>query len=81
MTREYVAGFFDGEGSPAKSGNGFRISIPQTNLEVVGAIKAFSGVGTICIPIKRQSHWKDSWIFSFLIVKKDLALKILPKLE
>ncbi|HPA25214.1 MAG TPA: LAGLIDADG family homing endonuclease [bacterium] len=45
MTWNYVAGFFDGEGSITKNGSGFRITIVQTNKEVLEEIKKFIQLG------------------------------------
>jgi|WetSurMetagenome_2_1015567.scaffolds.fasta_scaffold02993_10 hypothetical protein len=89
MTWEYIAGFFDGEGSISHHGKGYRITIPQTNFEVLEEIRKFIGVGYIIQPKKRKAHWKDSWIYyiakqkdvefflkktkSFLIVKRELS--------
>lgn len=97
MTWKYIAGFFDGEGTIAHNGKGFRLSIPQTNIEVLEAIKNFSKIGHLITVTKRKSHWKDQWVYyvakqsdvykflkgarPFLIVKKDLAEKTLLKLK
>lgn len=59
----YIGGFFDGEGSLTKHVNGFRVTIPQTNLHVLQTILLFSRVGQIAKVTKRKSHWKDSWIY------------------
>lgn len=82
MTWEYIAGFFDGEGSIAPNGIGVRISIPQTNEEVLTAIRNFSGVGSIVKVTKRREHWKDSWTY-YIASKKDIKFfleKITPHL-
>ncbi|MCX6813053.1 MAG: hypothetical protein NTV77_00985, partial [Candidatus Azambacteria bacterium] len=79
------------------NGKGFRITISQTNYEVLNAIKVFTGIGYIIKVTKRKEHWKDEWVYyiakqsdvykflkgtrMFLIVKKDLAEKTLPKLN
>ena len=63
MDWKYIAGFFDGEGSISHNGRGYRITIPQTNLEVLEIIKDFCGFGGTISVTKRKSHWKDSWIF------------------
>src|SRR3989344_2656037 len=39
MTWDYIAGFFDGEGSLVHNGEGFRILIPQTHEGVLLVIK------------------------------------------
>jgi intein-encoded DNA endonuclease-like protein len=97
MTWEYIAGFFDGEGSLTHNGKGFRITIPQTNEEVLISIKDFADMGNIFKEKKRKVHWKDSWIYNiskqkdiydflnqiqkFVIVKKSKALAVLPELQ
>ena len=97
MTWEYVAAFFDGEGTIAHNGKGFRIAITQTNESVLREIQKLSGVGYILMLKKRKSHWKDSWIFyiarqedvykfifgikNYLIVKKQLAEQTAIKLK
>lgn len=63
MTTEYIAGFFDGEGTVSTSGNKIRISIPQTNKEVLEEIKNFLGFGNILTEKLRKAHWKQSWVF------------------
>ncbi|MDO8495365.1 MAG: LAGLIDADG family homing endonuclease [bacterium] len=95
MTWQYIAGFFDGEGSIVHNGKGFRITIAQANLEVLIDIKKFSKIGNVFKVRKRQAHWKDSWVYyvakqedvltflkntlGFLVVKKRLALATKPK--
>jgi intein-encoded DNA endonuclease-like protein len=96
MTWEYIAGFFDGEGSLVHNGKGYRITISQTNYEVLDKIKSYAGIGYIFQNKKRKAHWKESWVYyiakqedvyyfiknisPFLIVKRDLATQIIPKL-
>jgi intein-encoded DNA endonuclease-like protein len=96
MTWEYIAGFFDGEGSIVYNGSGFRITIAQTNLAVLDNIKRFAKVGQVIKVTKRQSHWKDSWVYyiskqedilffvrhiqNFSIVKKQKINIVLPRL-
>ena len=97
MTWEYIAGFFDGEGSITHNGSGFRITVSQTNQDVLNEIARFTDMGYIIMVTKRKSHWKDAWVYyiakqqdvhrflecckTYLIVKKDLANKALPKIE
>jgi intein/homing endonuclease len=97
MTWEYIAGFFDGEGSITHNGKGWRISIAQTNKEVLDRIKVFTKIGGVFEVVKRQSHWKDSWVYfiakqgdvykflkninNLVIVKKEKSNKVLPELE
>lgn len=97
MNWEYIAGFFDGEGSILNNGRGFRVAIPQTNLDVLYQIQKFTKVGKVFAVTKRQSHWKDSWVYYIakqrdvqfflkhmkphVIVKKEGAIRALPQLE
>ena len=97
MTWEYIAGFFDGEGSLVHNGKGYRANISQTNKEVLDEIKYFSGVGLVCKITKRQAQWKDSWVYyvskqkdvdffvrnilPFVYVKKDKIIETIPKLD
>lgn len=63
MTHEYIAGFFDGEGTITITKNKIRLSIPQTNYEVLDEIKNFLGFGSIRTEKLRKAHWKQSWTF------------------
>lgn len=65
MTWQYIAGFYDGEGSLIRHGrgHGFRALIPQTNYEVLASIQSFTKVGYIFRVHKRKSHWKESWVY------------------
>lgn len=96
MTWEYIAGFFDGEGSITYNGKGHRISIAQTNKKVLGDVARFTKIGYVISVTKRRSHWKDSWVYyiakqsdilsflehtqQFLIVKRHLAHRVIKKL-
>jgi intein-encoded DNA endonuclease-like protein len=96
MTWEYIAGFFDGEGSITYNGKGYRVSIAQTNKEVFDKMVASIGCGMIFEVKKRQEHWKQSWVYyiakqedvfrflqecyPYLIVKKQLAKKTIKEL-
>lgn len=94
---DYIAGFFDGEGSILKPGEtDYRVSILQTHEGVLKEIQRFTQVGNICEVAKRKAHWKESWVYYVarqkdvllflkkiyprLIVKKNLAKKIIPVL-
>ncbi len=94
----YIAGFFDGEGSIThNSGIGFRVSIPQTNEQVLNEIRDFTRLGSVIKITKRQPHWKDCWVYAiankkdvlhflnkitpYLIVKKGLSLKVIAELK
>ena len=97
MNWSYIAGFFDGEGSLTHHGKGFRITIPQTNEEVLKSIKKFVGCGNIIYIKKRKIHWSDGWSYyitkqtevygfikkiePFIIVKKGLIKNALPELK
>ena len=96
MTWNYIAGFFDGEGSLTHNGKGYRVTISQTNFEVLESIRMFSGVGYVIKPAKRKAHWKDNWVYyvarqkdvysfmmkmkPFLVVKRDLFLSVEDKI-
>ena len=97
MNWSYIAGFFDGEGSLTHNGKGFRITVPQTNEEVLNKIRDFSGVGYVIKLRKREAHWKDAWLYyiastkgvciflekasPYLVLKKKLALETIPYLK
>jgi len=97
MSWDYIAGFFDGEGSICHNGKGFRICIPQTNEDVLNNIAGFCGFGKIAKITKRKKHWKDSWVYYIsrqeevlvflrgvsgsLIVKRDLTQKTIKTLN
>jgi len=78
MTWKYIAGFFDGEGSISPNGKGFRITIPQTNEEVLNKICDFAKCGYIIKLKKRKAHWKDCWLY-YIACKKDVC-KFLKKI-
>jgi uncharacterized protein YerC len=63
MNIEYIAGFFDGEGTICVMKRKVRVTIPQTNLEVLEMIKTFFGVGGITIIKSRKKHWKQAWCY------------------
>ena len=82
MNWDYIAGFFDGEGTLVGRRKGFRIAITQTNKKVLEGIKKFSKIGHICDITKRKIHWKDSWVY-FVAKQSDVYLflkKVEPKL-
>lgn len=97
MTWDYLAGFVDGEGAIVKKHRGYVLLISQTNFEVLNDIKSFTKVGRVYNVTKRKVHWKDAWVYSSgssentyrilfqivdrLIVKKQLALKVIKDLE
>ncbi len=79
MTWDYIAGFFDGEGSINHNGSGFRITISQTNKEVLDKIKKFTKTGNVFKVTKRKEHWKDSWVY--FISKQVNVYYFLSKIE
>lgn len=79
MDWNYIAGFFDGEGSLTQHKNNFRISIPQTNEEVLQLIQKFTGYGHIVRVTKRKKHWKDSWLY--YIAKKKNVLHFVTEIK
>ncbi|KKS53744.1 MAG: hypothetical protein UV20_C0046G0001 [Candidatus Magasanikbacteria bacterium GW2011_GWA2_42_32] len=97
MTWDYIAGFFDGEGSIIHNGKGYRATISQTDLDVLERIKQFLGYGQIFKTTKRKAHWKESWVYyiarqkdvyhflvaieNHLIVKQQTASKAIPILK
>lgn len=97
MDWRYIAGFIDGEGTISARNNRFRITITQTNKEVLEAIRSFTQCGNVVEITKRKAHWKDSWvyfiskrenihkflikIFPYLIVKKAEAGYAISKLK
>lgn len=97
MTKEYVAGFFDGEGSITHNGKGYRITISQTNKRVLQEIKGLLKIGYIFKNRKRQAHWKESWVYyiakqkdvylflqvisPFMVIKKGLAIRVFAHLK
>ena len=91
----YIAGFIDGEGSITKHGEtDYRITVSQTNEEVLKMIQVFTKSGNICQVTKRKEHWKESWvyvvarqkdvlvflkkIYPYSIVKKNLIRNLIP---
>lgn len=97
MNIKYIAGFFDGEGSIMVMKRKIRTTLPQTNKEILLAIKDYFGVGGVCPIQKRKAHWKDAWTYysgsnkasykilnelkDHLILKKDKAINALAILN
>lgn len=97
MNWDYIAGFFDGEGTFGNYGSGYKISVTQTNKKVLEKIQSFTKLGHIHHLKKRKSHWKDAWVYYIakqedvyiflnkildkLVVKKETSSKALPKLR
>lgn len=78
MTWNYIAGFFDGEGSITNNKKGYRITLPQTNLEVLTEIKEYIGCEHLFKETKRKDHWKDNWVY--YIAKQEDILFFLKKI-
>lgn len=97
MTWQYIAGFFDGEGSIVTKRDGYALMISQTNEEVLNNIKNYTGVGNVYPITKRKEHWKDAWVYCVtdyhgtakvlkgmlphLVVKKKLAQKAIVQVN
>lgn len=79
MTWNYIAGFFDGEGSIIHNYKGYRATISQNNQEVLERIKQFTGYGQIFKPAKRKAHWQQSWVY-YIARQKDV-FKFLVSIE
>lgn len=91
MTKQYLAGFFDGEGTVSINNEKIRLTIPQTNEKVLLEVLNLIGGGSVKPLKKRKEHWKDAWVYNsnsnkislialkliypYLIVKKDIAKK------
>ncbi len=61
MNWNYIAGFFDGEGTinPCEN-NRYKVGITQANKKVLEEIQLFTKIGHIHFIKKRKSHWKDA---------------------
>ncbi len=101
MNWDYIGGFFDGEGTLSRQLKGsrliFRVTISQTNFEVLSKIVKFTEIGFIIKVTKRKSHWKDAWVYyiarqedvllflkkirSRVVVKKIVVEKAIPELQ
>jgi len=64
MNWNYIAGFFDGEGTinPCEN-NRYKVGITQANKKVLEEIQLFTKIGHIHSIKKRKSHWKNAWIY------------------
>ena len=66
MTDDYIAGFFDGEGSIIKigtKGNRYMVSISQTHGGVLKQInKHIDSKGLLYHSKKRREYWKRAWV-------------------
>jgi hypothetical protein len=69
MSAAYMAGFYEGEGCIDRTSKyGFRITIANTDLDVLQKFKKFAGCGTINPSKKYKSHHKDCW--KYRVAKK-----------
>jgi hypothetical protein len=97
MDDSYIAGFFDGEGSLMYTDDRYRITIPNTNKEVLDRILEHVGYGFVWEVATRKAHWKQSWVYAtsdtentlkfleriapYLIVKKENCKNLMPGLR
>ena len=57
-----MAGFYEGEGCIDRTSRyGYRITIVNTDLDVLEKFKEFAGCGTINLMKKYQPHHKTAW--------------------
>lgn len=63
---QWVAGLLEGEGSFFTQTNSAspRVACSMTDLDVLEKLRMSVGRGSIHPITKRQSHWKDAWIFT-----------------
>ena len=78
MTIEYIAGFFDGEGTIQITGNRVRLSLPQTHEGVLIQVKDYFETGTVSKLKKRQDHWKEAWCY--YVTSNEACLEVLTRL-
>jgi len=83
MDKNYIAGFFDGEGSVYEVNNKIFVSIPQTNYDVLEKIVEFCGYGLLYETKKQKKHHKQAWVIriqkkadvlDFLLMIKDIVI-------
>lgn len=81
MNIDYIAGFFDGEGSFGLYGKIKRpkVSITQTDFDILEKIRIFLGMGQVYKLSKRKDNWKDSWIFT--ITNREDCLKFVKLIK
>lgn len=79
MNWDYIAGFFDGEGSIFDRGDSFRIQITQAHFDVLDTIRKFSNIGRIAPITKRKAHWKESWVY--YVAPQEDVFKFLKGIE
>jgi len=84
MNWNYIAGFFDGEGTLGKySKSGYKIGITQSSKKVLEEIQIFTGLGHIHFIKKRKSHWQNAWLY-YIAKQEDVYFflnKILSQLK
>jgi hypothetical protein len=97
MNSGYLGGFFDGEGTVYETSGKVRISIPQTEFEVLNKIKDFVGYGQIYETKKKKDIHKQAWVYNItsregvyrflklveneVYVKKNEVIKFISVLE
>ncbi len=66
MTPEYLAGFFDGEGSLMRVTNSWRwrIAITQGTSGVLYDVRRMTGIGQVHRSKLRNSKWSPSWVYT-----------------
>jgi len=64
ITLDYLAGFIDGEGSITIMKHKVRVSISNTNKEILDEIKRFIGYGYITSDKRRNPKWKIGYRYS-----------------
>ena len=63
MSWQYIAGFFDGEGSANKYKNRIpRIQLTNTNRQVLEIIRDFMQCGSIYLHRMKHDNWKDCYV-------------------
>ena len=81
MNWNYIAGFFDGEGTFGKynDNNGYKLSISQSNEKVLKDIQVFTNIGHIYPLKKRKLYWKNAWVY--YIAKEEDVYYFLNKIS
>jgi len=70
MNWEYIAGFFDAEGTLWIKGHYTHFQIVNTNRKVLETIKNFIGFGNLYIRTFRGNHWGEKKIYVYQVCKK-----------
>jgi hypothetical protein len=66
LTPEYLAGFFDGEGSLMRVTNSWRwrIAVTQATAGVLYDVRRMTGIGQVHRSKLRNSKWSPSWVYT-----------------